>query len=357
MLRHQAPSSPPAGARLNRTRIGFIGLGSYLPARTLTNQDLERIVDTTNEWILQRTGIESRRILGENETVLDMAVHAARKAIADAGLEPREIGDIRVAVNTWMRFPSLATQVQAALGIGDSSASDVAAGCAGFIYAVEDAFHKLSIERERYGRELRALVIGVDGLSLITDWTDRNTCVLLGDGAGAVVMGAARDNEILATHTEAQGKYGDLLYSDEILERQAIPGDPIRFTHETCAARPYLHMDGAKVFAQAVRVMTGNVRRVIEKYNAMNPDGPVRIEDVGYVFPHQANYRIIAAVADALGVPLDRVYTEGIRKYGNTSAASIPIGYDECREQARGKLVVDVAFGAGFASGAVLRRG
>jgi 3-oxoacyl-[acyl-carrier-protein] synthase-3 len=342
---------------LNRPRFGFLGLGSYLPARVLTNQDLERIVDTTNEWILQRTGIQERRILGENETVLDMAVHAARKALADAGLGPADIGDIRVAVNTWMRFPSLATQVQAALGIVDSSASDVAAGCAGFIYAVEDAYNKLSMEQERYGRELRALVIGVDGLSLITDWTDRNTCVLLGDGAGAAVMGPARDNEILAVHTEAQGKYGDLLFSDEILERQAIPGSPIRFKHETCAARPYLHMDGAKVFAAAVRVMTGNVRRVVQKHSAMNPGDAVRLEDIGYVFPHQANHRIIAAVADSLGVPLDRVYTEGIRKYGNTSAASIPIGWDECRDQARGKLIVDVAFGAGFASGAVLRRG
>ncbi|MFQ6091589.1 MAG: beta-ketoacyl-ACP synthase 3 [bacterium] len=341
---------------MEKMKIGYLGFGSYLPSRVLTNRDLERIVDTSDEWIQQRTGIKTRRIMDTGESVLEMAVQASRKALSDAGLSPNDIGDIRIGVNTWMRFPSLATQVQTALGIKQSSASDVSAGCAGFIYAVEDAFNKIVVEKLRYGRDLLSLVIGVDGLSLVTDWTDRKTCVLLGDGAGAVVLGKTEQNKILAIYTEAEGRYGDLLYSDTILESQLLSHKQLAFSHEQKGKRSYLHMDGKKVFAVAVRTMTSTVKKVLEKYNANECKEPVDLSDIGFVYPHQANLRIIKAIAAALGISLENVYTNGIRNYGNTSAASIPIGYDETRERVKGKLVVDVAFGSGFASGAILRK-
>ena len=337
-------------------KIGYLGFGSYTPSRVLTNEDLERVVDTSDEWIQRRTGVRTRRILSQGETVLGMALRAAERALEDAGIPAGEIGDIRVAVNTWMRFPSLATQVQKELGIESCSASDVSAGCAGFVYAVEDAHNKILGERVLYGRELTSLVIGVDGLSLVTNWKDRNTCVLLGDGAGAVVMGASKSSEILATHTEADGKYGDLLYSDDVLAHQGSSREPCEFSHAETTVRPYLHMAGRKIFPVAVRTMIRNVQEVLRKHNDMHPDDKIELPQIDYVYPHQANIRIIQSVADALELPIEKVYTEGIVKYGNTSAASIPIGYDETRGRTEDRLVVDVAFGAGFASGALLRR-
>ena len=339
-----------------KDKIGYLGFGSFLPSRTLTNQDLEQMVETSDEWIRQRTGIETRRIMDENETVLDMALQAAEKALKDADVSVDDIGDVRVAVNTWMRFPSLATQVQKDLGINSGSASDVAAGCAGFIYAVEDAYNKILAERTLYARRLTSLVIGVDGLSLVTNWTDRNTCVLLGDGAGAVVMGISDESEILATHTEAEGKYGDLLYSDPVLPHQLKEGKSLRFSHAEMGRRSYLHMDGTKVFPVAVRTMARNVREVLRKYNDMHPEDRIEVSQIDYIYPHQANLRIIAAVADSLDLPMERIYSEGVVKYGNTSAASIPIGYAETRHRTKDRVMVDVAVGSGFASGAILRR-
>lgn len=336
--------------------IGYLGVGSHLPSRVLTNRDLEQIVDTTDEWIRRRTGIQTRRILGPGETILQMATRAAEAALADAGIAAERIGDIRVAVNTWMRFPSLATQLQRELGISGASASDVSAGCAGFLYGVEDAYQKIHAEKVLYGRDLLSLVVGVDGLSHVTDWTDRNTCVLLGDGAGAVIVGACDEGPILATHTAAQGEYGDLLYSDEVLRSQVVSASPAAFTHEETTGRPYLHMSGTKVYAVAVRSMVRDVREVLRKYNESGRGEPIDLSQVDYVYPHQANLRIITAVAEALGIPQERVYTEGIVQYGNTSAASIPIAYDETRDRVRDRLAIDVAFGAGFASGAILRR-
>ena len=158
-----------------RPRIGLAGIGGYLPPTVLTNADLERVVDTSDEWIRRRTGIETRHILQKDETILDMAVQAARRALEDAGVRADQLDDIRVGVNTWMRFPSLATQLQDALGAPHASASDISAGCAGYVYAVEEAFNKIFIEKVSYGRDTTALVVGVDGLSHITDWTDRQT--------------------------------------------------------------------------------------------------------------------------------------------------------------------------------------
>ncbi len=207
-------STPPRAApAVAVPRIGYVGCGAYVPPTVVTNEDLSRIVDTNDEWIRRRTGIRTRRVLGKDETILDMAVAASRRALDDAGVTPEEIGDIRVGVNTWLRFPSLACQLQHALGCQDASAADVSAGCAGFIYAVEEAYNKIFVEKMRSDHNLIALVVGVEGLSHITDWTDRNTCVLLGDGAGAVVMRQVESGGILGIHTHAQGKHGDLLYS------------------------------------------------------------------------------------------------------------------------------------------------
>lgn len=338
-------------------RVGYRGMGCYLPETVVTNHDLEKIVDTSDEWIRRRTGIAERRVLAEGETILDMAVAAARRALEDAGVDARQIGDIRVGVNTWLRFPSLASQLQSALGAREASAADVSAGCAGFIYAVEEAYNKIVVEKLRYGRDLLALVVGVDGLSHITDWTDRSTCVLLGDGAGAVVLGAGAAGSIEVIHTHANGRHGDLLYSDSVLEGQTDPEQDLGFTHQTRGPRPYLRMDGPKVYPVAVRTMARDVRTVLDKYNQGNGHA-IDLSDVRYVYPHQANLRILEAVAKKLGVPLEQVYTDGVVRYGNTSTASIPIGYCETRDQPRppGDFEIDVAFGAGFASGAILRR-
>ena len=357
-------------------KIGYVGAGSYLPAKVLTNDDLAAIVDTDDEWIVRRTGIRERRVLSADESILDMAVGAARAAIANAGINAEEITDIRVGVNTWARFPSLATQVQAELGLNGCSAADVSAGCAGFVYAVEEAYNKLYVERQLYDRKGTALVIGVDGLSHITNWRDRSTCVLLGDGAGAVVMREVEAGGILAISTCAEGRHGELLYCESALWTQwapSRPGPPTRdtglgppthdtgpgpFTHETAGVRPYLHMDGRKVYGVAVRTMVEDARAVIELFNRNNPS-PIGVEDIGFVYPHQANLRIIEKVASKLEIPLERVYTNGIEKFGNTSTASIPIGYVDPaarqRPAAEGDYEIDVAFGSGFASGAILR--
>jgi 3-oxoacyl-[acyl-carrier-protein] synthase-3 len=340
-------------------KIGYVGAGSYLPDRVLTNAELADIVDTNDEWIVQRTGIRERRILAEDESILDMAVAAARAALADAGVDPDELTDIRVGVNTWARFPSLATQLQAELGAPQASAADVSAGCAGFVYAVEEAYNKLYVESRRDQHAGTALIVGVDGLSHITNWKDRSTCILLGDGAGAVVMREVESGGVMSIHTSADGRHGHLLYSDSVLETQWDPSGPDPFSHERQGVRPYLHMDGRKVYGVAVRTMVQEVRTVIENYNRDNPE-PIGVDDISFVFPHQANLRIIESVAARLGVSLDRVYTNGIEKFGNTSTASIPIGYVD--PQARsgaskpGDFEIDVAFGAGFASGAILRQ-
>jgi len=337
--------------------VGFAGFGGYVPPTEVTNADLERIVDTSDEWIRRRTGIQTRHILAEGETILDMAVQASRRALEDAGVAAAGIDDIRVGVNTWMRFPSLASQLQQALGAPRASAADVSAGCAGFVYAVEQAFHRILVEKARYGRETPALVVGVDGLSHITDWTDRQTCVLLGDGAGAVVLKQVARGGILATHTHADGRYGDVLWSDFVLAAQTN-GSPQTFTHETQGPRPYLHMDGRKVFSIAVETMVNDVQRVLEKHRESSGER-IEVKDIDYIYPHQANLRIVELVAKRLGVDLEKVYTEGVARYGNTSTASIPLGYWDNRERYRSpgdRLEIDVAFGAGFASGAILRR-
>jgi len=338
-------------------RMGFLGSGARVPDRELTNAEIEKLVDTSDEWIHRRTGIRTRRVLDGQESILDLTVKACRHALDDAGLRPEDIDDIRVAVSTWMRIPSLATNLQRILGVGASSASDVSAGCAGFVYAVEDASNKMLAEHVRYGRESKALVVGVDTLSEITDWTDRSTCVLLGDGAGAVVMGRVEEGGILATHTNADGRHGGLLYSEPRPPDYTLNGVDAPQTEGLCAPQ-FLRMDGRRVFPAAVATMVSDVHRVLEKYYLASGKR-IGIEDIDYIFPHQANLRILEMVAKRLGAPPEKVYTGGIAKYGNTSAASIPLGYEDMRHRDNGDegmaLQVDVAFGAGFASGAILR--
>jgi 3-oxoacyl-[acyl-carrier-protein] synthase-3 len=338
--------------------IGFTGFGAYLPEHVLSNDDLAQMVDTSDAWIRRRTGIRTRRILSREESILDMATGAARTALDDAGVQAEDLGDIQIGVNTWLRFPSLATQLQQALGARDASAADISAGCSGFVYALEAAYNKILVEKLCYGRDIVALVIGVDGLSHVTDWTDRGTCVLLGDGAGAVVLRQVDDGGILATHTHADGQYGSMLYLDSVLQSPVAAGTDRLVTREQCA-RPYLRMNGRKVYGVAVQTMVRDVHRVIEKYN-LRAGTNIGVEDIDRIYPHQANLRILEMVAKKLHVPLEKVYTDGIAKYGNTSAASIPIGYYDTRARYEGEpgshLEIDVAFGSGFASGAVLRK-
>ena len=340
-------------------KIGFTGYGAYLPPREVTNDDLCEMVDTSDEWIRRRTGIARAGSSPRTSPSSTWPSCGRARALEDAGVDPSELGDIHVGVNTWLRFPSLATQVQEALGAHDASAVGRVGRLLGLHLRRRGGLQQVLVEKIRYGRDVVALVIGVDGFSHVTDWTDRSTCVLLGDGAGAVVLRqGVEQGGILATHTHADGQYGSMLYLDS---RSRAPSTrvPEQAGHAQQCTRPYLRMDGRKVYGVAVQTMVNDIRRVIEKYNrSIGRD--VRVEDIDHIYPHQANLRIIEMVAKKLHIPLEKVYTDGIVKYGNTSAASIPIGYSDTRERYNGDggshLEIDVAFGSGFASGAILRR-
>lgn len=350
------PSSPLALL----PRFGYVGVGSALPPTELSNHDLEAFVDTSDDWIRKRTGIRTRRVLVDGESLLDLAVGAAWRALESAGVDAEEIDDIRVGVNSWLRFPSLACEVQSVLGAHRASAADVSAGCAGFIYAVRDAHDRLVMESSK-GRDGTALVLGVDAVSRIVDWGDRSTSVLFGDGAGAVVMKRVPTGGILEIDTRAEGRYGDLLS----IESPVGPG-LMRTGEATMApaprdpvALPAVHMEGPKVYARAVEAMVREIRTVLDRHNEAASRHaerrPLGIDDIDFLIPHQANLRIIEKVAERLGFPLERVYTRGVERYGNTSAASIPIGYADLFPRPAGSIEVDVSFGAGFASGAILR--
>lgn len=335
--------------------IGYLGVGRYLPSNILTNAHLERMVETSDDWIQQRTGIRERRIMGKDDTVLSMAVAAARDALDRAGILPEQITDIRVGVNTHLRWPSLATMVQNELGIGEGTASDISAGCSAYIFCVDSIYQKMMTEWLLEGKTSYALAIGVDALSLITDWTDRGTCVLFGDGAGATVIGPVESGGILATTTRAQGKYGDLLYLTPYIKPMLEDPEQMTFRERSGTNEPLIFMEGRKVFPVAVRSMMADIKTVIEKYNRISGES-LTLDDIEYVIPHQANHRIVSAVAEGLKLPMEQVYSSGVVNYGNNSAASIPIGYVEQIGKRPGALEVDVAFGAGFASGAILRR-
>jgi 3-oxoacyl-[acyl-carrier-protein] synthase-3 len=336
-------------------KVGILGVGHALPKNVLTNKQLEDIVDTSDEWIRQRTGIEERRIMSDDESLLGLAVDAAKEAIESSGVDPKLISHIRVGVNTHLRFPSLASLVQRELDIPDASASDVSAGCSAFVFGFEEAYNYLVVQKIYHKRDTYSLVIGADALSKVTDWSERQTCILFGDGAGAVVLGPVDSGEILATFTRTQGKYADLLYLDKFLSSSLEDSNQMKMKTREGIVYPYLKMEGRKVFAVAVKSLMHDVRAVIDRYNISAPE-PISLDDIDYVIPHQANLRIVSAVQAGLKLEDSQVYRAGVVKYGNTSAASIPIGYVEELGKRPGTLQVDVAFGSGFASGAILRR-
>ena len=309
------------------------GTGSYLPLKVLSNNDLEKIVDTNDQWIQERTGIKKRHIIAGNETTTDLAVNAAEKAIEAADIENTEIDLIIVATTTPTRiFPSTASLVQERLGISGCPAFDIQAVCTGFIYAltVADKFIKS-------GSAKKALVIGAESLSRIVDWSDRNTCVLFGDGAGAVILQASEETGILSTHIHSDGKYNTLL---------SVPTGPGSMDTD---ARPYIEMQGNDVFKIAVKTVSSIADETLSANNLSK-------KDIDWLIPHQANIRIIAATAKKLGLSMDQVVVT-VDEHGNTSAASIPLALDVAVRDGRiqrGDTLLLEAFGGGFTWGSVL---
>ena len=304
---------------------GILGLGRCLPEKVLTNYDLEQRLDTSDEWIRTMTGIEERRIAENDQDTSDMAREAAKKAIEDAGIDPAEIGLILVATVTGDQpFPSMSCVIQQEIGAVNAAAMDISAACAGFMYGVVTAKQFIDSDVYKY-----VLVVGVEKLSKITDWEDRNTAVLFGDGAGAAVIGKVSEGRgILAFELGADGSGGKHLYQDE-----------------------YLVMNGREVFKFAVRQMGESAINVIEKAGLVK-------EDVDFLIPHQANIRIMEASRQRLELPVEKM-SKTIHKYGNTSAASIPISLVEDVEEGRVKdddVIVMVGFGGGLTWGAIAMR-
>jgi 3-oxoacyl-[acyl-carrier-protein] synthase-3 len=318
------------------------GTGSSLPERILYNKDLEAIVDTSDEWIIRRSGISERRIssIHADETTTDLGTRAARTAMQMADVSASQLDTIIVASVTGDRHcPATACLIQKELAAENAAAYDLSAGCSGFIYALDAANNAI-----RAGVAENILVIGVERLSSIVNWKDRSTCVLLGDGAGAVVLTRKETpGGIMSTHIKSDGNYWDLLYSEA--GNSYLP--------ETLAdvdLKPYyLKMEGNRLFKQAVSSMA----RMAD--HALECNG-LRREDVHLLIPHQANIRILTAVAERLQIPMDKVFTN-LHKYGNTSSASIPIAIDEAHRNGKipsGSNVLLISFGAGLTWGAAL---
>jgi 3-oxoacyl-[acyl-carrier-protein] synthase-3 len=306
----------------------ILGVGAYLPSKVLTNYDLEKMVETSDEWITERTGIKERRI-AENETVVEMALKAAEKAIEQAQIDKEEIELIILAtLSPQLGFPATACLVQEALGLENNAmAFDISAACSGFLYGLDIADAYLKSQKKK-----TALVIGAEKLSSIIDWSDRSTCVLFGDGAGAAVVRYEPNDpsDVLSSKLYTKGKEWKILYRD------------------LCG---YLKMEGRKVFKEAVNGMTKSSLEAI-KEAGLTP------EDIDLVIPHQANFRIIKALAEKLNIPLEKVYVN-VNRYGNTSAASIPIAMYEAIEEGklqRGMNVLLTAMGGGLTWGSMVLR-
>ena len=317
---------------------GILGIGSYVPEKVITNKDLEQMVDTSNEWIIERTGIRERRIAGECEATSDLAANAARKALADAGISAEEIDLIIVAtVTPDMFFPSVACLVQNNIQATNAAAFDVTAACSGFIYGLVTGSQFI-----KTGTCRKVLVIGAETLSKVTDRSDRNTSIIFGDGAGAVVLGeTAAGCGILGIDLGADGAGGDLLKVPAGGSRQPASA-------ETISQRlHFIHMNGNEVFKFAVKAMGDSASRALENANLAK-------SAITYLVPHQANIRIIQAAAKRLGLPMDRVIVN-LDKYGNTSAASIPLALDEAVKNGdikNGDILMLVGFGGGLTWGA-----
>lgn len=318
-------------------KVGIIGVGKYLPKRVLTNVDLEKMVDTSDEWITTRTGIKERRIAAKEEAASDLALKAAQAALKDAGLTGQQLELIIVAtVTPDMSFPTVSCLLQKALGAKQAACFDISAACAGFIYALVTARQFIA-----GGVYKNALVIGAEVLSRVTDWEDRNTCVLFGDGAGAAVLAPVRSGGIISTCLGSDGTQGELLM---------IPAGGSRHpaSHETVDGRMhYIKMRGNELFKLAVNIMADAAHEAVEKAG-------LRCSDIDLLIPHQANIRILLAVAKKLGLSEDKIYLN-IAKYGNMSSASTATALCDAVREGRvkkGDLVLLDAFGGGLVWGA-----
>jgi 3-oxoacyl-[acyl-carrier-protein] synthase-3 len=323
-----------------RTRAQIVGWGRYVPHRVVTNEELSQQVDTTDEWIVERTGIRERRIAAPDETTSTLAILAAEQALAIANADPLEIDLIIVGTATPdYQFPSTACLVQRAIGATNAAAFDLAAGCTGFIYGLASASQAIES-----GACQQALVIGAETLSRIMNWKDRNTCVLFGDGAGAVLLRAGPGpGGVMSTVLGADGGSGEYLILPAGGSKQPA-------TAETVAAGlHYIHMDGRRIFKYASKIIPSAMEKLLKAADA-------KLEDIDLVIAHQANLRIIQSANSALGLPDGKMFVN-IDKYGNTSAASIPIGLCEAVEQGKiksGSRVALVGFGAGLTWGAAM---
>lgn len=314
-------------------RSVILSTGSYLPEKNLTNKDLESIVDTNDEWIVQRTGIKERHIAAPDQPTSDMAIHAAKRALESSGLTAADIDGIIVATTTPdQSFPSVAVRVQAALGLKPGPAFDVQAVCSGFVYALSVADAMLQT-----GAMKRVIVIGAEKMSSLLNWEDRTTCVLFGDGAGAIILEAQEnpDNGILSTHLYADGKFRDLLYTDG--------------GTSTTGAAGHIVMHGKEVFKNAVTLMAEIVQEVLDK-------NKITSEQIDWLVPHQANLRIITGTAEKLHMSMDKVVVT-VDRHGNTSAASIPLALDTAVRDGRiqrGQTLLLEALGGGLTWAAAL---
>jgi 3-oxoacyl-[acyl-carrier-protein] synthase-3 len=313
---------------------GIIGIGSFVPDRVLTNFDLEKIVDTTDEWIVTRSGIRERRVVDDGVAASDLAVEASKRALQNASLSSADIDLVICATITGdMPFPATSCLIQDRLGAKNAAAFDLQAGCSGWVYALATGAQFV-----RTGVYKHVLVVGVDVLTSVTDWTDRSTCVLFGDAAGAAVIGpTSPDNGVLSVYLGADGSGGDLLKIE-------AGGSRLPTSEETVRRRQhYIKMNGREVFKFAVRIMSDASIIALEKCG-------LKASDVDLFVPHQANIRIIEAAAERLKIPFDKVFVN-VQNYGNTSAASVPLALDEAYRFGRikpGDIVVVVGFGAGL---------
>jgi 3-oxoacyl-[acyl-carrier-protein] synthase-3 len=324
------------------TYAAFRSIGAYVPKKVLTNKELSEMVDTSDEWITKRTGIKERHIAAENETTSDMGVEAAKLAIQRSGIELEDIDMIVCATISpdYFCMPSTATTISKKLGLANVTAFDISAACTGFVYILSIA--KAFIES---GMKKNVLIVGAEKLSAITDYTDRGTCILFGDGAGAAVISATKDKQeaIIDIHTGADGTYADLLMTPN--GGTGSPHDSIEQEANSC----YMQMKGNETFKVAVRTLTKDVVDILEANG-------VKGEEIDHFVPHQANYRIIKAVGDALKLKKEQVVLT-VHKYGNTSGASIPMAINDIYEEGKlkkGELLLLDAFGGGLTWGSAL---
>jgi 3-oxoacyl-[acyl-carrier-protein] synthase III len=327
------PRLSPHSTKALRT-VSIIGTGSYVPEKTLTNADLSRMVNTSDEWITTRTGIKERRIAAKGEDTSDMAAKAALKAIEQAKISAKDIDLIMVATATPdMLFPATACFVQKKIGANNAACLDISAACAGFLFGLEIAQQFITSHTHE-----TVLVVGAEKLTSITNWTDRNTCVLFGDGAGAAILrhrGSAHG--VISTHIGSDGQYTDILFMPGGGSRCPITRDNVDKNLAT------IHMTGKEVYKQAVIAMLNAAKKALDQAG-------LSIDDIACVIPHQANLRIIEAIADRLGISRDKMFVN-LDRYGNTSAAAVAIALDEANRTGRikrGDYVLMVVFGGGL---------